>query len=146
LTEVLLDPKAPPSPLAVDAVITPRAGLWHDLVRKVEAVGGRGDWVWGGPKYGWDWRARRAGRPFVTLTPRKGGFQTLVILGKVDAATAETLPLGPRMRHTLDTARQFPDGRWLYHEVETDRDVVDVLALLRLKLPPTIREVLDAAR
>jgi hypothetical protein len=146
MTDALLDPKTPPTSPSVDALIAPRAGLWHDIVRRVEAMGGRGEWVWGGPRYGWDWRARRASRPFITLTPRRGGFQTLVILGKFDAVTAAALPLGPRMRQTLETSRQFPDGRWLYHDIQEDRDVTDLVALLKLKLPPTMRHVIDERR
>jgi hypothetical protein len=139
MTDALFDPKAPPAWSVVDALLAAGRDPWHRLMREVEAMGGRGEWVWGGARYGWEMKARRAGKPFLTLSPHAGSFQALVILGRADCMAAESLPLGPRVRATYEAARQFPDGRWLFHEVESDRDAADLAALLRLKLPPTIR-------
>lgn len=145
MIEATFDPKAAPSPDAVERLLGRRAGLWQDLVHKIEAMGARGEWVWGGPKYGWEWKAKRAGKPFATLTPKAGLFVVLVILGRADATAAAAIPLAPRLRETYEAARQFPDGRWLFHETESEEEVADLVALLRLKLPPTVRVRLEGA-
>jgi hypothetical protein len=146
MTDAFFDPAAPPSPGAVDILLGARRKPWHDLLREVEAMGALGAWTWGGPRYGWEWKARRGGKPFITLSPHSGGFQALIILGTADSNAAAGLRLGPRVRATYQSARVFPDGRWLFHEVEADPEVADLVTLLRLKLPPTIRARLDGAR
>jgi hypothetical protein len=145
MIEATFDPKTALSPDAVEKQLGTRAGLWHELVRQIEAMGARGQWVWGGPKYGWEWKAKRAGKPFATLTPKTGVFVVLVILGRTEAAAAAAITLAPRLRRTYESARQFPDGRWLFHETEPKEEVADLVALLRLKLPPTVRARLDGA-
>ncbi len=128
----------------LQAVLGERFELWRALVAAVERMGGRGGWRWEGPKHGWSWKSKRAGKPFLTLVPEPGAFRALVVLGRDDAAAAAALPLGPRMRATYDGARQYPDGRWLFQTVETAEDVDDLVLLLRLKLPPTVRARFDA--
>jgi len=145
MIEATFDPKTAPSPDAVEKLLGTRAGLWQELARKIEAMGARGEWVWGGPKYGWEWKAKRAGKPFATLTPRTGVFVVLVILGRAESAAAAAITLAPRLRRTYESARQFPDGRWLFHETESEEEVRDLVALLRLKRPPTVRARLDEA-
>ncbi|MGD0017921.1 MAG: DUF3788 family protein [Candidatus Limnocylindrales bacterium] len=146
MTEPLFDPTVAPGPGAVDGLLGARRDSWHDLLREVEAMGALGSWVWGGPRYGWEWKARRAGKPFITLSPHAGGFKAMVILGPAASIAAASLPLGPRVRATFESAREFPDGRWLFQEVESARDVADLAALLRLKLPPSVRERPDGGR
>lgn len=146
MTESFFDPAVVPSPGAVDGLLGVRRDCWHHLLREIEAMGALGAWVWGGARYGWEWKARRAGKPFITLTPHAGGFKAMVILGQADSSAARSIPLGPRVRATFESAREFPDGRWIFHEVESDRDVADLAKLLRLKLPPTVRERLDEGR
>jgi hypothetical protein len=143
MTEAFLEPGAAPSRGVVDGLLGARRDCWHDLLRNVEAMGALGGWVWGGPRYGWEWKARRAGKPFITLTPHAGGFKAMIILGPADAMAAASLPLGPRVRATYETARQFPDGRWLFHEVEAKPEVADLIKPLHLKLPTTVRERLQ---
>ncbi len=134
-----------PGEAELAAALGRRAALWRELETQAEAMGARGGWTWDGPKYGWNWRMKRSGKPFLSLTPAVGGFRALVILGRDASVEAATLPLGPGMRATYDAARQYPDGRWLFHPIESDEDVRDMLLLLRLKLPPTIRARFAAA-
>jgi hypothetical protein len=114
--------------------------LWDWLAERIRLqMGARGSWEWGGPKYGWQQRFKRAGRPFVTLTPEGGAFTALVILGREEAERAGRLSLGERARRTFDDAREYHDGRWLYLRVETAGDAADVGSLLLQKLPLTLR-------
>jgi hypothetical protein len=146
MTDVLFDERIEPSAAALDQLVGERSDLWHQLVRRIEEFGGRGQWAWGGPKYGWELKIKRGSRPFATLTPKQGGFVALVILGRAEVAAVDPTALGERMRGTFEAARQLPDGRWLFHPIQSERDVADTAALLALKLPPTIRARLASAR
>ncbi len=136
---VFIEPGLSPSDDALGDALGPSVGFWRDLVGRAETMGARGEWSWDGPKNGWSWRMKRAGKPFLSLAPRSRGFRALVILGREQAEQATSLPLGQRVRATYDSARQYPDGRWIFHFVECAEDVRDISLLLRLKLPPTIR-------
>lgn len=134
----------PPTREALEQALGLRTTDWDELVRRAEAMGGRGEWAWNGPKYGWSWRSRRSGRSFLTLEVRSDGIHALVVLGRDDAPRAAGLPLGERMRRTYEDARQYPDGRWLFHRIDDEADVADVTRLLLLKVPPTVRRRLEA--
>ena len=145
-TDPLFDPGSPPTPEVIRRIIGPAATLWDGLVARVEAMGARGSMTWEGPKYGWSLKYKRAGRPFVTLSPKDSGFTALVVLGREQLEEVPALQLCPHVRGIFDGARQFPDGRWLFIPVEAAQDAADVAALLETKLPPTIRAKLAGAR
>ena len=139
MPDPILDGRSEPGPDALDRLLAGRAWLWRELVGRIEDLDGVGQWVWGGPKFGWGLKFKRGVKPFATLTPKPGGFVALVILGRAEVAAVDAAELGGSMRATFDNARQLPDGRWLFHPIESERDVADAAALLTLKLPPTAR-------
>jgi len=146
VADLLFDAGTMPTHEAVRPVLGAAADWWDVLVARVEAMGARGSFTWEGPKYGWSLKYARAGRPFVTLSPGGGGFRALVILGHAQVEEVPMLPLGPHVRAVFDTARQYPDGRWLFTPVESAADVADIATLLRTKLPPTIRSKIATTR
>lgn len=146
VTDPLFEPGSPPAREVIRRIIGPAATLWDSLVTGVEAMGARGTFTWEGPKYGWSLKYKRAGRPFVTLLPKDGGFTALVILGRAQVEEVPALPLSTQVRADFHAARQYPDGRWLFIPVETVQDVADVVTMLETKLPPTIRAKMAAAR
>ena len=89
---------------------------------------------------------KRGVKPFATLTPKPGGFVALMILGRAEVSMVDPAQLGEHMRATFEGARQFPDGRWLFHPIESERDLDDTALMLALKLPPTIRARLAGSR
>lgn len=136
----LTNPGESPQPESLVGALGGATELWDGLTQNMTSrMGAKGSWEWGGPRYGWEQRFKRAGRPFATLTPGDGAFTALVILGHEEAERAALLALGDRTRRTFEDARQYHDGRWLYLRIETAEDVADVEALLRAKLPPTLR-------
>ena len=142
----LFDPAAPPTHEVIRAALGPAGPHWDDLVGRISAMGAWATFRWDGPRYGWALRGIRAGRPFVTLTPREGGFTALVILGRAQVDEVAQMALGSHVRDIFEAARQFPDGRWLFIPVEAPVDVNDVAAVLETKLPPTVRAKVAAAR
>jgi len=101
---VFLDPAAAPNNDEVARALGSSALLWSELCGWLLDAGARGEYRWGGARYGWGFVVRRAGRPMATLTPQDG-----------------YLPVGDRL-----TLRA-------------------VVALLELKLPPTVRTRLSRA-
>ena len=141
--------EASPAPdLDAFAVAVGRARpLWRDLIRWLtEDVGAQVAMQWGGPSYGWELRFIRAGKPLTTLTPLKDGFVALVILGRAQAEEAGSLRLSERGRRIFEGTPQQRDGRWMFLDVEDERDVSDIEALLCLKLPRRLRARLTSSQ
>jgi len=141
----LLDPTCEPDAAAFRAAVGSAADLWMELERWLVEAGATWHPAWGGKAEGWYVRARRAGRPLVTLTPAHDGFTACVVLGVAATAEAASVRLGPATRRIFDGARRYPDGTWLFIPVQAPADLADVLALLELKLPVRLRRVLAAA-
>ena len=143
---VLRNAERPPTPDEIDRVLGLGAPLWHELLtRLTRDFGGRPSLRWDGRRSGWCVPVKRAGRPFVTLTPRDGGLRALVVLGAGEADLVGALPLGERTREVVQSSPQLQDGRWLFLTVATRSDLHDLLALLAVKLPPTVRQRMEAA-
>lgn len=86
--------------------------------------------------YGWDLKYRKGGKTLVSLTPDRGGFTALVVLGEKETEAARELDLGHHVQGVFDGARQLRDGRWLFVHVESGRDVDDIERLLAVKRRP----------
>jgi Protein of unknown function (DUF3788) len=128
--------RAPTAKEIADA-LGPAAGFWKRLTRYVEQSYDI-EPVFGAPSknYGWDVKYRKGGRTLVSLTPDRGEFTALVVLGAAESDAARDLELGDHVRRVFDEAKPLHDGRWLFIKVESDRDVDDVEALLAVKRRP----------
>jgi hypothetical protein len=123
------------------------AGVWTELAATLERdFGARWQHRWDGPRSGWSVAYRRAGRPFVTLTPEAGAIGALVVLGRTEAEAAGGLPLGEQVRDLFASSEQLHDGRWLFLTIATHDDLEDLLRLLTVKLPARVRAKLALAR
>ena len=136
---VFLDADAPPSTDDLVAALGPAAPLWSELCGWLLEVGAHAEQRWGGPRYGWELAVRRAGRPFTTLSARRGSFVGLVVLGRRESDAACAADLDPGVRRLLGETPQLHDGTWLYLPVVDRPGLRSLVALLQLKLPPTIR-------
>jgi hypothetical protein len=113
------------------------ARLWARLTTYLaDAYGIEPTYVPPSKSYGWDVKYRKGGRTLVSLTPDRGGFTALVVLGERESEAARALDLGDHVRGVFDSARQLRDGRWLFVPVESARDVEDVERLLAVKRKP----------
>ena len=83
-------------------------------------------------------RFRKSGKTLVTLTPEKGRFIALVVLGKkeVDKAEAVLPQLSAKMKKLFLNTEQFHDGRWLWIEVTGKSILKDIKILLSVKRKP----------
>jgi hypothetical protein len=135
-----MDREHAPTRAEIAIALGAAAHLWDSLTAALdEAYGIEPAFVPPSKSYGWDVKYRKGGRTLVSLTPDRGAFTALVVLGAKEVEAAEDVELGEHVRAVFDEAAQYHDGRWLFVRVESERDVEDVLALLRLKRRPLKR-------
>jgi hypothetical protein len=133
------------------ALVGRRAPLWSHLVEYLEGAYDHEPVVTiEGRDRSWCFRYRRGGKTLVTLYPRSDAFTVLVVLGREEVGLAESMidRQSARVRNAFTTARQFPDGRWLWIEPVFPRDLEAIAALLALKRRPKLgwRELMSASR
>lgn len=132
-----MDPEHRPTEKEILGALGSRAPLWARLTAYLaEAYAIEPTFVPPSRNYGWDVKYRKGGKTLVSLTPDEGGFTALVVLGEKEAEAARELELGKRVQGVFDDARQLRDGRWLFVQVESERDVEDIEKLLAVKRRP----------
>ena len=139
MTVLFPDRQAPPDPDAVASLIGEAGARWRRLAGWMATTYGiEPEPVWFGSD-GWAIRYRRSGRTLTSLIPRPDGFRALVVVGPAVAPGVADLELSATTRQAFDTAKPYPDGRWLFLRVERDEDVDDIERLVALKSPPPRR-------
>jgi hypothetical protein len=104
-----------------------------------DTYGVEGEAIYFGRDTGWSLRYRRGGRALFTLVPRPGAVAALVVVGPSAWERASAAQLSPRTRAAWDSAHPYPDGRWLWLDLDDDQVVADVEELIMLKSPPPRR-------
>ncbi|MFZ5880513.1 MAG: DUF3788 domain-containing protein [Chloroflexota bacterium] len=142
--ERLIDKTATPSDADMIVAIGPGlAGAWTELRRFLaETYDLVPELQFGGPRYGWNLKYRKGGRPLCDLSPERGSFTALVILGKkeLDQALERLDSFGALARQALLESPRFHDGCWMYLHVEDlstcQRDAHDIQQLILIKKKP----------
>jgi hypothetical protein len=110
--------------------------LWENLTGFIaDNYRVKSDFAFYGKNYGWALRFRKAGKALLSMYPGDGGFTVRIILGEAVVKKAASLKLGKNVKKVLQTAHQFPEGRWLFVRIGSKRDVRDIQRLLTLKAP-----------
>ncbi|MGD0764862.1 MAG: DUF3788 domain-containing protein [Dehalococcoidia bacterium] len=131
------DKTRPPTTEAVGEALAGPLPLWSDLLGLIsELYGVDGELRFYGRNYGWALRFRKSGRALLSLYPGSGSFTAQIILSRAQADEAIGLALGRKTREALESAHEYPEGRWLYVPVESDEEVRDIQQLLALKARP----------
>jgi hypothetical protein len=68
-----------------------------------------------------------------SLYPAEAGFTAQIILGNADAKKASAMRIGPRVRRIIAGAHPYPEGRWLFIPVNSQKDIQDIRLLKALK-------------
>lgn len=94
--------------------------------------------IFGGAKYGWGVRYRKSGKTLCSLTPEKGAFTVLIVLGKKESEKALSTrdELSSKINKLIETTKQLHDGRWLWIRLSTTSGTEDVKKLLQIKRKP----------
>jgi hypothetical protein len=133
------DRNRPPSPDELQPALGGAGGLWAKLDAWVTATYGISGEPFFGGSDGWCVRYRRSGKGLVTLIPRAGSFRALVVIGPRLWTEVAELDLSPATEHAWQSARPYPDGRWLWLDVADEQIAGDVERLVALKSPPPRR-------
>ncbi len=134
---IFVEKEGPPARKDVDRALGAKRDLFRQLTAFMDAAYRmKGEWTYGGKKYGWNIWYRISGKTLLNLFPQKGYFVAQVVLGKEQVEKASGLTLGPNVKDIFSSAPQFHDGRWLFIPVRTKRDVKDVQGLVQLKRKP----------
>jgi len=87
-----------------------------------------------GERYGWALRFRRGGRTMLAMYPNRSSLTVQIILGKAQVAAAREMGLPSRVSKVLESARDYPEGRWLFIPVRSQKAARELRTLMALKL------------
>lgn len=127
-----------PTMREIFASIGAKRKSWERLARFIaENYRIKGDFAFYGKNYGWALRFRKGGKSLLSMYPGKASFTLQIVLSPTLASEASNLPLGKNTRKVLENAHEFPEGRWLFIKIESERDISDIQSLLALKARPS---------
>jgi hypothetical protein len=128
------DKEHTPTAEEVGRAVGPRQAAWDELVSCIrESYSNQDEFRFYGRNFGWALRFRKSGRALASLYPTGGGFTVQVILGADETKKALDLGLGKHVRQIIEEAHPYPEGRWLFIPVGSERDILDIRRLLALK-------------
>ena len=84
-------------------------------------------------KSGWTILYRKSGKSLALVNIKEGGFVATVVIGKSLNEEVEKSKVSSRVKKIFQDAHQYPDGRWLNIDVNTEVDIEDIKALLLIK-------------
>jgi hypothetical protein len=107
-----------PTMREISASVGSKKDLWDSLERFVaENYRTKRDFAFYGKNYGWAVRFRKGGKALLSIYPGEGSFTVQIVLGETPASKASSLRLDKNAKNVLESARQFPEGRWLFIRV-----------------------------
>jgi hypothetical protein len=135
---VFTDKNHRPTEAEILEAVCPRLSAWQQLIRFIrEKYGVQEEFKFlYGAKYGWGLRFRTKGKLLVSLYPVQGGFTVQIILRPEAVQKAQSLKVGKNVRKAIARAKPWPEGRWLFVPVESEKDLRDVQQLLALRVEP----------
>ena len=117
-------------------VLGPAAGLWRELISRIDARYEplAQDWGFSGAKWGWSLRLKHKKRAVLYLTPAEGFFYAGLALGQkaVDAAHEGALP--KKILEAIDGSPKYAEGRGVRLEIRSEKDVESVVLLADIKM------------
>ncbi len=125
-----------PTDAQVLEAIGPQLPLWRALVNFVQdqyPVQEDFRFLYG-KNYGWALRFRLKGKPLVSLYPTQGGFTAQVILSPEAIEKAQSMKLSKNVQQAIARAHPYPEGRWLFISVESEKDMRDIQRLVALRV------------
>jgi hypothetical protein len=133
----MLDRDKKPSDRTISATIGTRGTkLWKQLRAYLKVnYDFKPELIFGGQKYGWCCKYRRKNKTLCVLFPEIKAFTVLVVLGKKEVTQFEEefSKYNENTQRLFETTRQYHDGKWLYKRILNKSDLMDALALIRMK-------------
>ena len=136
---IFTDKKQRPTDIEVLDAIGAKLPLWQELIRYIrEKYTVQEDFKFlYGKNYGWALRFRIKGQLLTSLYPVKGGFTAQINLSSEAVEKVQRLKLGKNVQQAIAQAKSYPEGRWLFIFVESEKDLKDIQQLLVLRKDTT---------
>lgn len=138
---IFTDKKHKPSAEEIRAAVGSKQAAWEDLsqfARQNYADQEELKFLYG-KNYGWALRFLSRGKMVINLYPADGSFTAQINLPEFAVQKALGMDIGAHVRQVLETAHPYPEGRWLFIPVQTERDLADVKRLLALRVVTRLR-------
>ena len=112
-----------------------KLSLWHELICSIrESYPVQEDFKFlYGKTYGWALRFRIQGQLLVSLFPTQGGFTSQVNLSPEAIEEALCMKMSKNVQEAISRAHPYPEGRWLFIPIETEKDFTDVKRLVAMR-------------
>ena len=132
------DKVSPPTEVELNRALGPAAAAWADLVRHVSLVYPITveQWNFGGAKYGWSLRLKKADRVVLYLIPQADRFLVGIVLGAKAVAAALSADLPAGVRKAIADAPRYAEGTGLRLAVEDQSQLPAIQQLAALKMAP----------
>jgi hypothetical protein len=113
------------------------SGLWDELLSFInKSYRIEGEFKYYGVKTGWAYRVHKAGKALVMLFFEAGGLMAQIVLNPAQTEKALTSGLSLSTNKMLKEAKVYHDGRWLFINLKTEKELEDVKKLLSVKRKP----------
>lgn len=108
---------------------------WDEFLERLarEKIADTHVWKSHSPKWGWSLRVLKKKRTIVWLSPGRGGFNVLFILGDKAVAAARGAKLPRAILAALEAAPRYPEGTGLGLVAKSPRDLPALQKLAALK-------------
>jgi hypothetical protein len=108
--------------------------LWEDLVNFVESnYKSVPEFRFYGKNYGWALRYKKSGKAVISLYPCEKYFVSQIVFGEKQSEKALGSDIQDKIKEIIKSAHSYFDGRWLFINVKTKRDLNDIKKLLLIK-------------
>jgi len=87
-----------------------------------------------GKRYGWALHMRARRQMVANLYPTGSGFTVQVNLSEPAVQAALQTDLDPFVRQVIESAHPYPEGRWIWIPVESERGLSDIRDLLARRM------------
>jgi hypothetical protein len=127
-----------PTEAEILEAVGPRLSTWQELIhfiRENYRVEEEFKFLYG-EKYGWGLRFATKGKLLTSLYPVQSGFTVQIILRPEAVEKAQRMKMGKNVRKSIARAKPWPEGRWLFIPVESEKDLRNVQQLLALRVEP----------
>jgi hypothetical protein len=84
----------------------------------------------------WVFWYRKSNKTLFTLHPRNNGLVAQIVLGRKEVEQANNEKFGKNVAEVYKKAKQYHDGKWLFINVKTEKDLKDIRNLLTIKKKP----------
>lgn len=123
-----------PASEEIQAILGSQWEAWlkfNQFVR--DTYSGTSEFKFYGKNYGWAVRYRKSGKALLSVYPAQAGFTIQIILSEGEIVQARQNDLAQGALSAIEAANPYPEGRWLFIPIKSDRDLQDIKKMLAIK-------------